>query len=186
MGDALRDRRSLKTLVANCQVIEIAERIGSFARLAESVERDFGALGDGVPPPGWRESPVRGRVVFEPAGAGGDSGTLSGTLHARVPAVCQRCLEPFDWSLETKVDLRFEIEGRAAADLGDDRETWELADEILQPIDVIDELLVMAMPLSTRHPDTADCRSREPRPAQEDTTRPFANLRTQLDDTKYK
>ena len=186
MGDALRDRRSLKTLVASRQVIEIAEKISSFQRLAESVERDFSALGDGVPPPGWRDSPVRGRFFFDAAGTLSEFVTLSGRLEARVPVVCQRCLEPFDWSLETPVDLRFEIEGRAATDLRDDRETWELPDDTLQPIDVIDELLVMAMPLSTRHPDTADCRAREPRPAQEDTTRPFANLRTQMDDTKYK
>lgn len=184
MGDALRDRQSLKTLVANRQVIDISGEIGSFERLADSVERDFGALDGEDPPPGWRDWPVRGQLAFGSAGAGDVGGVLTGELEARVPAVCQRCLEPFAWRLETPVDLRFEVGGRTAAATAGERESWELPDEYVQPIDVVDELLVMALPLSPRHLDTADCAVDDARPALKDTTKPFAHLRTQMDEAK--
>jgi uncharacterized metal-binding protein YceD (DUF177 family) len=186
MSDPLRDRQSLKVLAVSRQVIEIAHEFGSFQRLAASVEQDFTGPGDAALPTDWRKSPVCGELRFAPAGGSGDAG-LSGHVEAHVPAVCQRCLDAFEWRLASDVDLRVTVSGDGTGISGDGsgREVWELAGDTLRPIDLVDELLVMALPLSAMHEDTAGCAARVPRPAgvvEKEMTRPFASLRTQMDD----
>ena len=186
MSDPLRDRQSLKVLAVKRQAIEIAHELGNFQRLAESVEQDFAMPGDAALPPDWRKLPVCGELRFAPAGGSGDAG-LSGHVEANVPAVCQRCLDAFEWRLASDVDLRVTVSGDGTdiAEDGSGREVWELAGDTLRPIDLVDELLVMALPLSAMHEDTAGCATRVPQPAEaadEEMTRPFASLRTQMDD----
>lgn len=185
MSDPLRDRHSLKELAANRQVIEIAHGLGNFQRLAESVEQDFAVQGDAAPPAEWRKAPVRGELKFAPA-PGSAGAELYGHVEASVPAVCQRCLEPFEWPLESDVDLHVAVSGDGPNAPGDGsgREVWELDGDTLRPADLVDELLVMALPLSAMHADT-DCAATVPQaaePAEEKMARPFANLRTQMDD----
>ncbi len=183
MGDPLRDRQSLEALAVNRQVIEISGELGNFERLAESVEREFAVLGGDALPPDWRKLPVRGRLRFVPTGLSMGGADVSVRLEASVPAVCQRCLEPFDWPLRSSVELRVAIgDGDISARDDSDREPWELPGDGLRPADMVDELLVMALPLSPRHEDTARCAAIAPAPTEHDTTRPFARLRTQMDD----
>ncbi len=183
MGDPLRERQSLKTLAASRQVIEIANELGDFVRLAESVEREFAVLGAEALPPDWRTLPVNGRLRFVPTGRAVGGADVSARLEASVPAVCQRCLEPFNWPLRSTVELRVAI-GDIDAVAGDDsdRELWELPGDGLRPVDMVDELLVMALPLSPRHEDTARCAAMAQTRTELDTTRPFARLRMQMDD----
>lgn len=179
MGDPLRDWQSLGALAANRQVIEFDDKIGDFERLAGSVESDLAMLEPGEVPPDWRKSPVRGRLSFAPAATG--NALVSGRLEARVPAVCQRCLAPFEWPLASPVELRFRVDGAATGTGDDDRELWELPGDRIRPIDIVDELLVMALPLSARHDDTGSCRVAAAEPADTDMTTPFAGLRAQMD-----
>ncbi|HEX5788554.1 MAG TPA: DUF177 domain-containing protein [Woeseiaceae bacterium] len=178
MADVLRDTQPLRALAETRQIVDFQEEIGSFERLSDSIERDLAALGDARMPKDWRKSAVRGRLAFAPATAG--QATATGRLTARVPAVCQRCLEPFEWPLESRVDVRFTTAHGSHRE--DERELWELDDERVRPLDVVDELLVMALPLSARHSDDARCVvTGESRP-DGDTTRPFADLKARMDE----
>ncbi len=177
MGDPLRDRQSLEALTEKKLVIEIAEQIGSFEGLADSVRQELSTLVEAERPRGWRELPVRGRLVF--GRAGGDQATLSGQLNAGVPVVCQRCLDPFVWPLATRVELSFVTPGSPVTG-SEAREPWELTDELMRPIDIVDELLVMALPLAARHEDGAGCSPDRPPEAKSNKTRPFANLPSQM------
>ncbi len=177
MGDPLRDRQSLEALTEKKLVIEIAEQIGSFDGLADSVRQELSALGEAERPTGWRELPVRGRLVFGRGGS--DRATLSGQLNAGVPAVCQRCLEPFVWPLATGVELFF-VTPDSPVTGSEAREPWELTDELVRPIDIVDELLVMALPLAARHEDGAGCSPDGPPDAKGHKTRPFAILPAQM------
>ena len=65
----------------------------------------------------------------------------------------------------------------------DDRfEVWELEEERFRPIDLVEEALIMALPLSAMHDNSEACRTVDEKPSDEDEmTRPFAALKSQME-----
>ncbi len=75
---------------------------------------------------------------------------ISGTIHAELEALCQRCLEPFRLQLTVPVRLIVppdEIDAEAPAG-------WEFSAPDMRPslIELIEEELLLALPLVPRHP----------------------------------
>ncbi len=183
MGNPLRDQCLPRDLAASQQVIEIAEKVDAFDRLAEIIEGDLSALKSGKIPANWRESAVTGKLTFSFADAEDDVPALEISLAARIPAVCQRCLQPFELPLATRLNL---LLGGSADTLagGDGYEVWELNEEAFSPIDLVEETLIMAMPLSAMHEQSDDCVEFDSADVGEKMTTPFASLRAQMDDGK--
>lgn len=184
MSDPLRDRQPVSTLAGNRQIIEFADKIGILDRLAEALEAELSALAAKDRPVDWRAAPLTGRLAF--GFADGDEGpaALDINVEATLTSVCQRCLSAFEWPLAVQERVVFTWRDAPVAER-DGFERWELDDATLRPIDVVDELLTMALPLSVRHDDAA-CRIETATPvADTETTLPFAHLRAQMDeDTK--
>ncbi len=181
MGNPLRVRRPLAELATKGQVIEIAEKIGNFERFAGIIEADLSTLDPDKIPQDWRDSPVTGRLEFGFADARGQVVSLVGEVAVTVDAVCQRCLEPFRISLQSELRLlpTTDEQGISAAA---DMEPWELDDEMVCPAEIVEEVLIMAMPLSAMHDSAAACREFEAAGDEvEQTTRPFAALKARLD-----
>jgi len=63
---------------------------------------------------------------------------------------------------------------------------WELEDTLLRPQDLVEELLIMAVPFSAMHTESAACRALAPvaEQAADEMTTPFAALREQMDKDK--
>ncbi len=184
MGNPLRVRRPVAELAAKGQVIEIADKVGSFERLAEIIEADLATLDPDKIPGGWRDSQVAGRLEFGFADAQMQVATIEGELAVTIDAVCQRCLEPFRYALSAELRLLPTMDGQGAA-TGADFELWELDDASICPAEMVEEVLIMAMPLSAMHDDAEVCGGYEPADEQvEQTTTPFAGLRAQLDRDK--
>ena len=165
------------------QIVEISEKIGNFDKLSRVIETDLAALPRAEMPTNWRERLVSGRLSFDFADAQRAVAILEGTLDAAIAAVCQRCLSAFAWQLTIELKLQFVVpneplEGREGYEL------WELDDEVLRPMDIVDESLIMAMPLSARHEGSAKCVEIAPVETGEKMTTPFASLRTQMDKGK--
>ena len=184
MGNPLRVRRPIAELAAKGQVIEIAEKIGNFERLAGIVEADLATLDPDKIPHDWRDSMVTGWLEFGFADAQKQVVSLVGELAVTLDAVCQRCLEPFRLSLATGLRLLpTTVEQGVSA--GNDFEPWELEDERVCPAEIVEEVLIMAMPLSAMHENSAACKGYEPADEEvQQTTRPFAALKAQLDQDK--
>ena len=184
MGNPLRVRRPVAELAAKGQVIEIAEKIGNFRQLARIVEADLATLDPDKIPDGWRDSVVTGRLAFGFADAQMQVASLEGEVNVTLDAVCQRCLEPFRLALSVELRLLPTTAGEGVA-TATDFELWELDEELICPAEIVEEMLIMAMPLSAMH-ETADaCGGYEPADEQvEQTTRPFAALRAQLEQDK--
>jgi uncharacterized metal-binding protein YceD (DUF177 family) len=184
MGNTLRVRRPIAELAAKGQVIEIAEKIGNFERLAGIVEADLATLDPDKIPHDWRDSMVTGWLEFGFADAQKQVVSLVGELAVTLDAVCQRCLEPFRLSLATGLRLLpTTVEQGVSA--GNDFEPWELEDERVCPAEIVEEVLIMAMPLSAMHENSAACKGYEPADEEaQQTTRPFAALKAQLDQDK--
>lgn len=183
MGNPLQTRRSVKKRATDEQVIEFDDKISSFQGLSEIIAADLGALDDEKVPTGWRESPVGGELRFSFADATGALPVVTGRLQASVDAVCQRCMEPFRLQLDVEPRLALlPVIEQGAEQESLDYEVWELEEDLLRPMDLVEELLVMAMPFSAMHSNMKECTafSSADEGAQE-TTRPFAALRAQMD-----
>jgi uncharacterized protein len=80
-------------------------------------------------------------------------------LRGSVSLTCQRCLAEFDWPIEQRSEVllaRDELE-LAALDAGSDSEVV-LAEGSLDPLTLVEDELVLALPFAPRHPE-GDCDS---------------------------
>jgi uncharacterized protein len=184
MSNPLRDRRPVTDLAAVGQVIEFAEEISTFEGLAAILEADLAALGPDKLPSAWRESVVRGELQFGFIDAAGSVPQLVGSAEATVSAVCQRCLEPFELQLRIEPELLL-LDAEDDAKGYEDIEVWELDERIVRPQDIVEELLIMAMPFSAMHDNMTECKafsSAEPSADERvgELVKPFAALRTQM------
>ena len=186
MGNPLRDRRTPQEFAASHQSIDFDDKIGDFERLAGIVEADLSALDADKIPPGWRDRAVAGSLSFGFADAQQGLPVLEGRVSATVDAVCQRCLEPMELALSAELRLLF------AHSETDDSETepsdesgfevWELDEETLRPLDIVDEALAMAVPLAVLHEDDETCTAPDDVVVKSrDTIRPFAALKAQME-----
>ena len=181
MGNPLRERRTAAEWSAGAQVIEIAEKVGDFEQLSAIVAADLAALDAERLPADWRASAVEGRVEFGFADAQRLLPTATLSVATNVDAVCQRCLEPFRLPLEAEAELLL-LELEQTAEGYDEYEVWELEDKQLRPLDIVEEMLVMAMPFSAMHVDSASCKAlaTATQAPDQETTTPFAALREQM------
>lgn len=181
MANPLFARILPKEAAALGQLIECKGEVGEFERLVEIVEADIAALSAELQPQNWRAASVDIRLEF--AWADGLEGipAIYGRAAAQLPAVCQRCLQVFDLSLDTAVSMLL-VTPAESADV-DRFELWELADETCRVLDIVAEALVMAMPLAPTHEPGESCAGMtiEKTDSGPETVRPFADLRSQLE-----
>ena len=77
--------------------------------------------------------------------------------------------------------LLFADDENLVVDAGD-FEIWELEEETMRPLDLVEESLIMALPLAALHEGETSCRVRRvDEQVAEDTVRPFAALKAQMD-----
>jgi uncharacterized metal-binding protein YceD (DUF177 family) len=190
MANPLLDRWSPQELAERGQVIEKEEKLELFPRVTEVVALDLQGVPVGQWPARWRQAPVAIRLVFGWADSRRQWPQLTGSISAQVAAVCQRCLEPF--ALALRQELRFLLAWPGSPVVESPGfETWELDEAVVRPLDIVDEALIMALPLSARHDDLAECRSLANLLAGDSASgmgdsngdnkvRPFADLRSRM------
>ncbi|MGI9232405.1 MAG: YceD family protein [Woeseiaceae bacterium] len=180
MANMLRDRRTAADWAAAGQVIEIAEKLSSFEQLASIVEADLAALDPDKRPGQWRDSVVAGSLEFGFADARQRLPRVRCNVTTTLDAVCQRCLEGFGLELDAEADLLL-MRLEDSVDGYEDHEVWELEESTLRPLDIVEELLIMALPFSAMHVDLASCKALSTESdTKEDSTKPFAALREQM------
>lgn len=153
--------------------------------LAGIVEADLAALEPARIPTAWREAEVSGRLTFGFVDASGRVPIVSGCATARIDAVCQRCLEPFQLEISTEPKLLL-LDTEQQVDGYDAFEVWELDAPAFRPQDIVEELLIMAMPFSAMHGRMAECKAFAPAKPPDagvvtELKRPFAHLRSQME-----
>jgi uncharacterized metal-binding protein YceD (DUF177 family) len=181
MGNPLRDRRTPLELAASGQIIDFNEKISDFKQLEKIVEGDLETLDPDNLPSGWREASIHGQLSFGFADAQHGLPMAEGEVSATIDVVCQRCLGPMKLPLSVKLRLLFAGDESTVSD-DEGFEVWELEEETLRPLDVIEEALIMAMPLAAMHDDEHGCHG----PGRQDDgteekVRPFAALKAQME-----
>ncbi|MDH3532515.1 MAG: DUF177 domain-containing protein [Gammaproteobacteria bacterium] len=181
MGNPLQHRRTPLELAASSQAFEIYEKLRNFERLFAIVEADLSALDPDRLPAAWQGASVQGELSFGFVDAQRSLPAVAGVVAVTIDAVCQRCLEPMQLPLQAELQYVFAAAGAVVAS-GGDYEVWDLEEETLRPLDVVEEALIMAMPLAALHVDDPSCQAPEAQAAEAGgRVRPFASLKAQLD-----
>ena len=181
MAHALRDRNTPEILAKSRQVIDFEGSLADFERLSGIVEQDLASLETAERPADWRAAPLEARLSFDFADVQEHLPAVTGFARARILAVCQRCLEPCEIDLEAGIRYLLLPADKATA-ATDDYEVWELEAAAFRPADLVEEALIMALPISASHADKAACGplAGQLEPGDEgsvETTRPFADLK---------
>ncbi len=181
MDNPLRQKRAVTDWAKSSQVIEISDKIHSFDGLCAVIEADLAALESDEITVDWRNLPVTGEVRFSTVTQGPEKPVMTGWLKTRIAAVCQRCLKVFELTLSIEPALVFRTDD-TVADQHEGYDDWELESDVLCPLDVVEELLLMAMPFAATHEDETNCNALPPSAESADakTIRPFAALRSQM------
>ena len=181
MGDPLRDRRPVTELADKSQDIEISAKIADFRRLCEAIDAELRALPAAEVPADWRATKVSGRLSLTQADRQGSVVLLDGRGETCAVLVCQRCLSTFEWPLSTELKLQFGVLDQASDECAG-YELWELDDDTLRPIDIVDEALTISLPFSALHQEPAECVAIAADDNGNRMTTPFATLRAQMDE----
>lgn len=75
---------------------------------------------------------------------------LGGQIRGRLPLVCQRCLEVFDWPLEAEVNLRLVQSEAEEARWLKDYEPYLIEDDCLSLHTIVEDEALLALPLAPR------------------------------------
>lgn len=82
---------------------------------------------------------------------------IVGNVSADVSVVCQRCLQPMMLHVEDKIDLVLVTTDAQSKALPDRYDPWFCGeDEFLSPADIIEEQLILAMPIVSMHERCVD------------------------------
>ena len=81
---------------------------------------------------------------------------LSIELSGSVPLTCQRCLGDFEWPVGQRTDVLLARDDRELAALdGDSDAEVVLAGKPVEPLALVEDELVLALPFAPRHPEGA-------------------------------
>ena len=181
MANPLLARALPEELAERGQVFEFKGKIDDFWRLIEIVEADLRSVSDDRRPREWRSAPVDIRLGFAWADARREFPAVEGEISTEIAAVCQRCLEPF--ALPLKATLKMLLLKSADKTAGrDEFEIWEVDGNAIRPLDIVEEALIMALPLSAVHRSRELCGplAENVTDEQAKTVRPFADLRSRM------
>jgi uncharacterized protein len=126
---------------------------------------------------------VRARFGF--ARAGGRA-VAEVQVKAELPLICQRCLQPMLWPVDSMATLVFVAAIEAGAEEIDGRDVFEAPGGHVALGAVVEEELLLALPLVATHARQGDCAeigragARSAKPVRTDAQRPFAELRELL------
>lgn len=116
-------------------------------------------------------------LEFGPDGRGRPC--IRGRLSVTVRLVCQRCLAPYDLTLDAPVHLTVVHTDREAEEIGDEEEALVAQEGPIALSDLVEDEIILALPQVPMHP-WGTCHSADPGgPAPQatgDRQRPFAAL----------
>lgn len=110
--------------------------------------------------------------------------TLLAEVCASLTVVCQRCLQPMRVPIQDQVRLTLVDGIDEAGLLSEDQEPWLLETPLINPWDIVEDELLLALPAFPRH-DDGECATRTDaaeaaKSSAADLQRPFADLRQWL------
>ncbi|HEY7379191.1 MAG TPA: YceD family protein [Steroidobacteraceae bacterium] len=156
-------QHEVAALAASNAVIESEVALADLDRIRPLLRRDAGT--------------ARGQFRFHRENA---APVAEGHVSATLTLTCQRCLGEMTLPVEADSRLAF-VEG-AGAEAGQSREPVITTDGQVSLATLIEEELLLALPLAPRHADTDRCHASAELHEDEPRQRPFAGLRELMKD----
>ncbi len=174
-----------EALAARREVLQDTVPLGATDRLADFV-RDALAHCAGEVPADWERRPVEIRLEFDSRRIVDEAlPAVTGHAATRLPVACERCLGPMELELEADIAFLLPEEDNGAEALPG-FEIWATEGRGLRLLDLVEEELLLALPLTLVHEDGAECRdiaaSWEAEESEPDTQRPFGALKALMED----
>ncbi len=173
-------------LAARREEIRDTIPLGSTDRLAGLV-REVSTRCDREVPGDWERWPLAVELDFERRQVEGSQPVpaVTGTARVTLPLVCERCLGLMELALAA--DIAFLLPD---ADMTDEAlpgfEVWPVEDRGVRLLDLVEEELLLALPLALMHEDRSRCRpvtehyATDEAEAEPETQRPFSALKALL------
>ncbi len=170
MSERLPERVNPFLLAERGRVLEGVLPLNRLPRLAEVLAADVAEQ-------------ARVRLAFMRGRSG--IAVLDGEVSAELALTCQRCLEPMAYPVESRINLALVESDAEAARLQEGYDTLLVEDETLSIPELIEDELLLALPLVPMHDATQACSPRalhefEPKDAEqaaEGKENPFAILK---------
>lgn len=162
-------RAPVDTLVGTETAIEFSIPLTELPRVAREL--------------GGKEGEVRGRVRFSR-----QSGQAVAELHvsAQPEVICQRCMQPMHWPIEDTARIALVSDYAAADRVADGLEVFLVEADSVSVRDLVDEEIMLALPIVPRHGEGSECAGREiklpgqeaqsEQPDEAQVQKPFAQL----------
>ncbi|EGV16961.1 YceD family protein [Thiocapsa marina] len=77
---------------------------------------------------------------------------VTGRVRATLRLLCQRCLDPLEVPVDARIELALIRRDEDALDLPEHLDPWLVNEERLDPLDILEDELLLAVPVVPRHP----------------------------------
>ena len=174
----LSDSISIKPSLNEYQRIKGEYKIDNFEKIVRLIQKDHFNARDLKDSRDWLKEKVRIDLKQEIADLNSDEKKISGNVQIKLYLTCQNCLSIVESNLQIPVNIilcknsKKDIKGF---------ETWEIPEEKIKLNDLIEELIIISLPLYFKHERSEDCITYDyDLESDRKKTLPFANLKNQL------
>jgi len=178
----LSESISIKTSLNDNQRIKGEYIIDNFEKIVHLIQKDHLNARDLKDSRDWLKEKVRIDLKQEIADLNSEEKKISGSVKTKLYLTCQNCLSIVESNLKIPVSIilckkpKKEIKGF---------EIWEIPNEKIKLNDLIEELIIISLPLYFKHERSEDCIAYDYEFESDRTkTLPFANLKNQLNNNE--
>lgn len=172
-------------LAARGEELRDSVPLGAAGRLREFVRRSL-AAGSVAAPEGWEARPVSVELRFEIRRTQGNLSipAVTGKACVCLPLACDRCLGLVEFEAAADIALLLP-DSEIAEDALPGFDVWVVDERGLRPLDLVEEELLLSLPLASMHSDRRECELRIGEFAAGDadrkTQRPFSVLKALME-----
>jgi len=178
----LSESISIKPSLNDNQRIKGEYIIDNFEKIVHLIQKDHLNARDLKDSRDWLKEKVRIDLKQEIADLNSEEKKISGSVKTKLYLTCQNCLSIVESNLKIPVSIilckkpKKEIKGF---------EIWEIPNEKIKLNDLIEELIIISLPLYFKHERSEDCIAYDYEFESDRTkTLPFANLKNQLNNNE--
>jgi len=174
----LSDSISIKPSLNDNQIIKGEYKVDNFEKIVRLIQKDHLNAIDLKDSEDWIKEKVRINLKQEIANLNSDEKKVSGNIKIKIYLTCQNCLDVIESDLNIPVSIILCKESKKNIK---GSEMWEIYEEKIKLKDLIEELIIISLPLYFKHESSKDCIDYDYKLDNESAkTLPFANLKNQL------